>query len=109
MLVQLAPDPGGGGDAYQITVRPEKVKLSNGSVPDGCSLIAGTVSDVVYLGSMTQLIVQLATGELLTVHQLNDESDHVEARVGDPIRLQWRADHSYVIGSGASPDTEQPA
>ena len=58
---------------------------------------------------MTQLIVQLATGELLTVHQLNDESGHGEARVGDEIRLQWRVDHSYVIGSGASPDTEPDA
>ena len=105
----LAPDPGGVEDAFQITVRPEKVKLSNGSVPDGCSLIAGTVTEVVYLGSMTQLIVQLATGELLTVHQLNDESGHGEARVGDEIRLQWRVDHSYVIGSGASLDTEPEA
>jgi spermidine/putrescine transport system ATP-binding protein len=102
----LAPDPGGVDDAFQITVRPEKVKLSNGSVPDGCSLIAGTVSEVVYLGSMTQLIVRLATGELLTVHQLNDESDHVAAGVGDEIRLQWRADHSYVIGSAAPRDAE---
>ncbi len=105
----LAPDPGGVGDAFQITVRPEKVKLSNGSVPDGCSLIAGTVSEVVYLGSMTQLIVQLATGELLTVHQLNDESGHAEARVGDEVRLQWRVDHSYVIGSAAARDTEPEA
>ncbi len=105
----LAPDPGGVEDAFQITVRPEKVKLSNGSVPDGCSLIAGTVSEVVYLGSMTQLIVRLATGELLTVHQLNDESDHVEAGVGDQIRLQWRVDHSYVIGSAAPRDAEPEA
>jgi hypothetical protein len=40
------------------------------------------------------------------VHQLNDESDHVEAGVGDPVRLQWRVDHSYVIGSEAPPETE---
>jgi hypothetical protein len=55
---------------------------------------------------MTQLIVQLATGELLTVHQLNDESGHAEASVGDQVRLQWRVDHSYVIGSGAPRDME---
>ncbi len=82
----LAPDPGRPPSPVQITVRPEKVKLSpTGTVPDDCSLIAGTVEDVVYLGSMTQLIVRLATGEQLTVHQLNDEEDQAEADVGDDV------------------------
>ena len=76
----LAPDPGTTASPVQITVRPEKVKIANGDVPDDCSLISGTVEDVVYLGSMTELIVRLATGEQLTVHQLNDEDDQVEAR-----------------------------
>ena len=48
---------------------------------------------------MTELIVRLATGEQLTVHQLNDEEDQAEADVGDDVRLQWRLEHSYVIGS----------
>ena len=43
------------------------------------------------------------------MHQLNDESGHAEAGVGDQVRLQWRVDHSYVIGSGASRDTEPEA
>ena len=43
------------------------------------------------------------------MHQLNDESDHAEAGVGDQIRLQWRADHSYVIGSAAPRDAEPEA
>jgi spermidine/putrescine transport system ATP-binding protein len=96
----LAPDPGGDRQAVQITVRPEKVKLVNGAAPDGCSLISGRVADIVYLGSMTQLIVDLATGEQLTVHHLNDESGPGESQVGDRVALQWRLDHSYVIGGG---------
>jgi hypothetical protein len=48
---------------------------------------------------MTELIVRLATGEQLTVHQLNDEDDQAEAQVGDDVTLQWRLEHSYVIGS----------
>jgi spermidine/putrescine transport system ATP-binding protein len=100
----LAPDPGGGRDAVQITVRPEKVKLANGMPHEDCSLIAGTVADIVYLGSMTQLIVELSTGERLTVHQLNDDSSQDSAAVGDPVMLQWRLDHSYVIGAGATAD-----
>jgi len=95
----IAPDPGTTTSPVQITVRPEKVKIANGDVPDDCSLISGKVEDVVYLGSMTELIVRLATGEQLTVHQLNDEEDQTEADVGDDVRLQWRLEHSYVIGS----------
>ncbi len=51
--------------------------------------------------------MRLATGEQLTVHQLNDEDDQGEADVGDDVRLQWRLEHSYVIGSGRPP-IEQP-
>ena len=46
--------------------------------------VRGTVVDVVYLGSVTQLIVLLPTGERLTVHQLNDEIGADEPRPGSP-------------------------
>ena len=36
--------------------------------------------DVVYLGSITQLIVLLRTGERLTVHRLNDEVGAIDPR-----------------------------
>jgi spermidine/putrescine transport system ATP-binding protein len=103
----LAPDPGGAGDTVQITVRPEKIKVADGAAPDDCSLIGGTIADVVYLGSMTQLIVDLATGEQLTVHHLNDDSRGRETGVGEAVTLRWRLDHSYVIGARRAPDGEQ--
>ncbi len=65
--------------------------------------VSGTVSDVVYLGSVTQLIVTLRTGERLTVHRLNDEVGAVEPRPGDRVILHWDAAHSFVIGAGPSP------
>ena len=55
--------------------------------------------DVVYLGSITQLIVLLRTGERLTVHRLNDEVGAVDPRPGEPVMLRWAADHSYIVGS----------
>jgi spermidine/putrescine transport system ATP-binding protein len=104
----LAPDPGAVTDRVQITVRPEKVKLAGGAVSDDCSLISGVVADVVYLGSMTQLIVDLPTGEQLTVHRLNDEVNH-DTPVGGRVSLQWRLEHSYVIaGRRAADDGAQP-
>ena len=82
-----------------ITVRPEWIKLSTGEVADRASHVGGTVVDVVYLGSVTQLIVLLPTGERLTVHRLNDEVGAEEPRPGQQVMLHWAAEHSYVVGS----------
>jgi spermidine/putrescine transport system ATP-binding protein len=97
----LAVDPADGQERLQatITVRPEWIKLANGAPDDGASYVGGTVIDVVYLGSITQLIVLLRTGERLTVHRLNDEVGAVDPRPGEPVMLRWAADHSYIVGS----------
>jgi spermidine/putrescine transport system ATP-binding protein len=105
----LAVDPADGRDHGQatITVRPEWIKLANGAPDDGASYVGGTVIDVVYLGSITQLIVLLRTGERLTVHRLNDEVGAVDPRPGEPVMLRWAADHSYIVGSApANGDAE---
>jgi spermidine/putrescine transport system ATP-binding protein len=100
----LANDPGGSALAEHatITVRPEWIKLANGAAEDRASYVGGTVIDVVYLGSITQLIVVLRTGERLTVHRLNDEVGAIDPRPGEPVMLRWAADHSYIVGSAAS-------
>ena len=82
-----------------ITVRPEKIKFEK--LEGESSTISATVADVVYLGSMTQYIVELATGDRLVVHRLNDEVRHRvrPVAVGDRITLHWAAEHSFVIGT----------
>jgi hypothetical protein len=60
-------------------------------------MVGGRISDVVYLGSMTQSMVDLATGDSLTVHRLNDEATTTEAKVGDTVTLHWAAANSFVI------------
>ncbi len=107
----LAVDPG--GDAlpeHTITVRPEWIRLAGEDVGarDRASHVGGTVTDVVYLGSVTQMIVILRTGERLTVHRLNDEVGAVEPRPGERVILQWDAGHSYVIGKPAGSGTAAP-
>jgi len=101
----LAPDPGDGAPTAHITVRPEWIKLASGEVGPRASHVGGTVADVVYLGSVTQFIVLLRTGERLTVHRLNDEVALVDPRPGDRVILHWAAEHSYVIRPGR---TEPP-
>ncbi len=86
------------GETVQITVRPEKIKL--GEPPEatgGQARVHGTVAEAVYLGSMTQVIVDLPTGERLVVHRLNDRLDGDEVQAGDRIVLHWAAEHSFVI------------
>jgi len=99
----LAVDPRDGGQREHatITVRPEWIKLANGTTDDRMSYVGGTVTDVVYLGSITQLIVLLRTGERLTVHQLNDEVGAIDPRPGEQVMLRWAAEHSYIVGSAA--------
>ena len=94
----LAIDAGGTDLAPTITVRPEWIKLASDHTNERSSLVGGTVVDVVYLGSVTQMIVELATGERLTVHRLNDQVGAVEPRPGDRTTLHWAAEHSFVIG-----------
>ena len=95
----LAPDPGTGGAEALVTVRPEWIKLTSGAPGPRTSAVSGTIVDVVYLGSLTQFIVDLRTGDRLSVHQLNDEVDAAEPRPGERVLLHWAAEHSYVIGS----------
>ena len=46
-------------------MRPEKIKLDAGESAARARTSPAIVNDVVYLGSMTQLMVELRTGEQL--------------------------------------------
>jgi spermidine/putrescine transport system ATP-binding protein len=93
------------GDAT-ITVRPEWIKLGAADLNGRDSRVRGTVTDVVYLGSVTQFLVLLPTGERLTVHRLNDEVAGIDPTPGQSVELRWAAEHSYVIaGAATSPPT----
>jgi spermidine/putrescine transport system ATP-binding protein len=97
-----------GRRAFEITIRPEKIKLDAPESNGDASRVSGRVIDVVYLGSTTQVMVELRTGEQLTVHQLNDEV-RASPSVGDAVVLQWAGQHSYVVGNGGgAPDDVAP-
>ena len=84
-------------DSKTITVRPEKIRIHPGPVDPGPgSLVRGRVLENVYLGSMSKLIVELASGDRLIVHELNDDSGS-PVETGADVFLSWDADHSFVI------------
>jgi spermidine/putrescine transport system ATP-binding protein len=99
-ILAVDPQPGtADAERITLTVRPEWIKLSGGEVGGRASHVGGTVVDVVYLGSLTQLIVLLRTGEQLTVHKLNDEVGAEDPRPGQQVMVHWAAEHSYIVGS----------
>jgi spermidine/putrescine transport system ATP-binding protein len=89
-------DDGAARPELTITIRPEKIKLLADHAGDG-SRVRGTVLENVYLGSMTQLIVEIQTGERLIVHQLNDQVGAEPVAPGAEVLLGWDTGHSFVI------------
>jgi spermidine/putrescine transport system ATP-binding protein len=101
----LAPDPGAMPAPLKVTIRPERIKLGAAAADhESWSRLGGQVVEVVYLGSMTQLIVDLSFGERLVVHLLNDDEAGRDARAGDAVTLGWPAEATYVLGSDAAAD-----
>jgi spermidine/putrescine transport system ATP-binding protein len=109
----VAPDPGAGA-VHTITVRPEKIKVhrdtATAEVWEDSSLVRGRVLKQIYLGSITQLMVGLVTGEQLVVHQLNDRDAAAALEPGEDVVLSWAARHSYVLGAepAAAPAAGEP-
>jgi spermidine/putrescine transport system ATP-binding protein len=87
------------GTAVLAAVRPERVSLSKGDADTGeGSRISGTVSQVVYLGTLTQIFVETATGRPFVVHQLSTEGGDVDA--GDTVTLTWPAEDTSILRVG---------
>ncbi|MEP6813464.1 MAG: ABC transporter ATP-binding protein [Actinomycetota bacterium] len=82
-------------DGRRITIRPEKIHMSEGDGPGE----AGTVREVVYVGSVTRYLVDLDTGGELVVVRQNLEAtsqDVLEAR-DKRVRLNWKPEHTYEL------------
>jgi ABC-type Fe3+/spermidine/putrescine transport system ATPase subunit len=91
----VADDPGGSASRLQVTVRPEKIRIGAAAL-DGGSRVGGEVIERVYLGSLSQTLVELPTGERLVVHELNDDEAETISP-GDRVVLSWAARHSLVV------------
>ena len=105
------------GESGTFSIRPEKITLHVGEdeapTGEGQVSVAGTVADVVYLGSATHSVVDLATGGRLSVMQQNLESslDHALARRGERVLLTWQRVHVVPLAAPHPSDeaTREPA
>jgi putative spermidine/putrescine transport system ATP-binding protein len=86
-----------------FSVRPEKIHLAeaDASVGEGEDSATGTVREVVYVGSGTRYVVDLdAGGSLVALQQnLRTSSMDVLAMRGKKVRLVWRKEHEYRVGT----------
>jgi spermidine/putrescine transport system ATP-binding protein len=87
------------GDELEVSVRPEKIDLSQ-EAPEGAgiSVLTGVVTEVVYHGTSTNYTVKTAAGPDLVIFDQNAYSAEDLAGPGDRVYLSWSPQHSYPIG-----------
>ncbi|MGH2621393.1 MAG: ABC transporter ATP-binding protein [Anaerolineales bacterium] len=88
-----------------FSVRPEKISIQapEQPAPDGYSSVEGRVRDVVYLGIHTRYLVELDSGQDLTVVEQNRDTtsmDVLSAR-GRQVRLVWDPAHNQRVDENA--------
>ena len=83
-------------DGRRFTIRPEKIRILDA---DDEGQAQGRIRDVVYVGMITRYVVELDSGDELSVVSQNLEStssEALEAR-GRRVTLDWRPEHTYEI------------
>lgn len=94
------------GKAEVHSLRPERIRIVSQAAADDVS-IAGTVSDVQYLGAESRVRVDLADGSHLLANVPSDGL--VGVAIGGSIRLAWsRTAASTVADSNESNDSIEP-
>ncbi len=86
-----------GEDGSQISVRPEKILL--GDLKEGMSTFEGTVVERVYVGTTTQVIVELESGVRLVALEQNTHSARADDRweIGERVTLGWHPEHARQL------------
>ena len=87
------------GDAALLLVRPEAIEFrapdaDHRAPPDSAGL-AGTVGEIVYLGELQSLRIDLADGSSLCARVPGNT--HRDLRPGTPVCVGWRAGHACLV------------
>lgn len=96
-----------GERSVRVGIRPEKLRVSGRGAPDpadpGVNRLNGTILDASYVGVHTQYLVVTADGHRLTVYSQNLETSGASEVLadGEPVRLSWKPQHTFVIDRAA--------
>jgi spermidine/putrescine transport system ATP-binding protein len=85
------------GSAVHLSVRPEKIWLDE--LEEGMVSVEGTIVERVYVGTTTQVIVELAPGVRLVALEQNVARARSDDRweIGERVRLGWHPEHALVL------------
>ena len=91
------PDDCADGTTVHLSVRPEKIWLDEHE--DGMVLLEGTVAERVYVGTTTQVIIELSPGARVVALEQNTHRSRADDRweIGEQVTLGWRPEHSLVL------------
>jgi putative spermidine/putrescine transport system ATP-binding protein len=93
-------------DGRRFTIRPEKVTLTDPGAPvvPGRHAEPGSVTDVIYLGSVTRYVIGLDSGETLIALRQNQET--VEAgtqlALGARVQATWLEAQTFTINTSSA-------
>ena len=92
------PDGVGEGTTVQLSVRPEKIVL-DATETDGMVQLPGTVAERVYVGTATQVIIELEGGARVVALEQNTQRARADDRweLGDRVSVCWLPEHSLVL------------
>ena len=91
------PEEVADGTTVQLSVRPEKIVLDGSG--DGLVQLPGTIAERVYVGTATQVIVELEGGARVVALEQNTERARADDRweLGDRVTVGWLPEHSLVL------------
>ncbi|MDQ1599020.1 MAG: putative spermidine/putrescine transport system ATP-binding protein, partial [Actinomycetota bacterium] len=98
------------GDPAPVSVRPEKVRVGSPGTVAGDVRADGLVTEVVYAGASTRVLVRLDAGADMTalVQNTGDPDDPVLAR-GERAQIGFGREHVYRVSiDGAAADGQDP-
>jgi spermidine/putrescine transport system ATP-binding protein len=86
------------GAEVQLSVRPEKIAIDD-EIGEGMVTVDGTIVERAYVGTSTQVIVELAPGVRLVALEQNWLRARSDDRweIGDRVKLGWAPEHALVL------------
>jgi ABC-type Fe3+/spermidine/putrescine transport system ATPase subunit len=105
----------GEGERCHAVVRPEKLRVDalapGGAEPaaDGLPRVEGVVESSIYLGTSTQMIVDLGDGVRITVLCPNTSEAERQSLPGAGVRvaLSWQSEHMHVVRESSGSAAER--
>ena len=110
--VRVSVDGMARGERCYAVVRPEKLRIETlkagtGQSSNGAPRVEGTVESSLYLGTATQVVVDLGDGVRMTVLVPNASEEERQRLPGGGARvaLSWEPEHMHVVRDSAVPGT----